>query len=54
MNIFAKGELKRFNYFISEIGELYHEGSIRFGMSDSTMQILYTVTLDTLFVAVFR
>lgn len=43
MNISAKDELKRFNYLISEIGELYHEASVRFGMSDSAMQILYTL-----------
>lgn len=43
MKTLAKDELKRFNYLISEIGELYHEASVCLGISDSIMQILYTL-----------
>ena len=36
-------EMLRFNNLISEISALYHEASVRLGVSDSAMQILYTV-----------
>lgn len=35
--------LKRFNYLSVEIGAAYHEMSLKLGLSDSAMQILYTV-----------
>lgn len=43
MNVLVKNELKRYNYLISEIGELYHKASTHLGISDSVMQILYTL-----------
>ena len=36
-------ELNRFNYLIAETNAAYHEASLRLGLSDSAMQILYTV-----------
>lgn len=36
-------EILRFNNLISEISALYHEASVKLGISDSAMQILYTV-----------
>lgn len=36
-------DMLRFNNLISEISALYHEASVRLGVSDSAMQILYTV-----------
>ena len=36
-------EILRFNNLISEISALYHEASVKLGISDSSMQILYTV-----------
>lgn len=35
--------LKRFNYLSAEIGAAYHEMSLKLGLSDSAMQILYAV-----------
>lgn len=35
--------LKRFNYLSAEIGAAYHEMSFLLGLSDSAMQILYTI-----------
>lgn len=39
----ASKALKRFNYLSAEIGAAYHEMSFRLGLSDSAMQILYTI-----------
>lgn len=36
-------EMKRFNYLSSEIDAAYHEASQKLGLSDSAMQILYTI-----------
>ena len=38
-----KNEMIRFNNLNSEIFALYHEASVKLGLSDSAMQILYTV-----------
>lgn len=35
--------LKRNNYLVGEINAVYHELSMKLGMSDSVMQILYTI-----------
>lgn len=35
--------LRRFNYLLSETDAAYHEAASRLGLSDSVMQILYTV-----------
>lgn len=39
-------ERKRYNYLLSETDAAYHEASIRFGLPDSSMIVLYTI-LDT-------
>lgn len=35
--------LKRNNYLVGEINAVYHELSMKLGLSDSVMQILYTI-----------
>lgn len=37
-------KLKRLNYSISAIESIYHDAACKFGISDSTMMILYTVS----------
>ena len=37
-------KLKRLNYAISLIDNIYHDAACQFGMSDSVMMILYTVS----------
>ena len=41
--IAINNELKRFNHLTSEINSVYHGSAVKFGISDSAMQILYTV-----------
>lgn len=41
--ITMNNEIKRFNHLTSEINAAYHEAAVRLGISDSAMQILYTV-----------
>ncbi|MDO5784123.1 MAG: MarR family transcriptional regulator [Eubacteriales bacterium] len=36
---------KRFSYLTSEIEAAYHEAALKFGVSDSAMRILYTLSL---------
>lgn len=36
-------ELKRYNYLLGEINAQYHEMSLKLGLSDSAMMILYTI-----------
>ncbi|MDE5791895.1 MAG: MarR family transcriptional regulator [Oscillospiraceae bacterium] len=36
-------EMKRFNHLTSEINAAYHEAALKLGISDSAMQILYTI-----------
>lgn len=35
--------IKRFNHLTGEIGAVYHTASLKLGLSDSIMQILYTI-----------
>ncbi len=39
----ASKEIKRYNHLASEIDAAYHEMSLKLGMSDSAMIILYTI-----------
>ena len=39
----SNSEMIRFNNLNSEIFALYHEASVKLGLSDSAMQIFYTV-----------
>lgn len=43
MESLVKVEMKRLNYLISEINSAYHEAAQKLGLSDSAMQILYTI-----------
>lgn len=43
MSIIISNELKRYNHLIGEIGAAYHEISLKLGLSDSAMNILYTI-----------
>ena len=35
--------MKRFNHLTGEIGAVYHAAALKLGLSDSVMQILYTI-----------
>ena len=35
--------MKRYNHLLGEINAVYHEMSLRLGLSDSAMIILYTI-----------
>lgn len=43
MSIIISKELKRYNHLIGEINAVYHEMSLKSGLSDSAMNILYTI-----------
>lgn len=43
MNCSFSKEMKRFNHLLSEIDAAYHEISLKLGLSDSAMLILYTI-----------
>ena len=36
-------ELRRFNYIVGGIDQLYHEAALKLGLSDSALRILYTI-----------
>lgn len=36
-------EMKRYNYLLGEIDATYHEASLKLGLSDSAMKILYAI-----------
>lgn len=40
---YVSKEMKRFNYLISEINSVYHEIALKLGLSDSAMQVIYTI-----------
>lgn len=39
----SSNDMKRYNYLTNEIGNVYHEIALGFGISDSSMAVLYTV-----------
>ena len=43
MHSYTSKEIKRYNHLISEIDAVYHEISLKFGLSDSALIILYTI-----------
>ena len=43
MNCSFSKEMKRFNHLLSEIDAAYHEISLKLGLSDSAILILYTI-----------
>lgn len=45
MESFLNRDMKRLNYLMSEIGEVYHDAAVRLGVSDAEMEILYTLCI---------
>lgn len=43
MENYIEEEMKRFNYLATEIDAAYHEVAWKLGLTDSAMQILYTI-----------
>lgn len=43
MKIPASDTLSRFNHLAGEIDSVYHDAALRFGISDSAFQIIYTL-----------
>ena len=43
MNTQASKELRRFNHLLGEINGVYHEVSVKLGLPDSVMMVLYTL-----------
>lgn len=43
MNNYFSTEMRRFNHLLHEIDSAYHEMSMKLGLSDSAMIILYTI-----------
>lgn len=43
MSNYASKEMKRYNHLLGEIEATYHEMSLKLGLSDSAMIILYTI-----------
>ena len=43
MKSFLNRDMKRLNYLMSEIGEVYHDAAVRLGVSDAEMDVLYTL-----------
>ena len=43
MPIRISKEMKRYNYLVGEIDAVYHEASLKLGLSDSAMKILYAL-----------
>ena len=45
MSGYFSRDMERLNYLLSEIHEVYHDVSVRLGVSDSAMDILYTLCI---------
>ncbi len=45
MSGYCSRDMERLNYLLSEIHEVYHDVSVRLGVSDSAMDILYTLCI---------
>ena len=43
MDSYSSKELKRYNHLVNEIDGTYHEISLKLGLSDSAMIVLYTI-----------
>ena len=43
MKAYSSKEMKRYNHLLGEIEAVYHEMSLKLGLSDSAMIILYTI-----------
>ena len=40
---YVSKEMRRFNYLLGEIDAVYHEVSLKLGLSDSAMKIMYAI-----------
>ena len=45
MGSYFSKDMERLNYLMSEIDEVYHDAALRLGVSDSAMNILYTICI---------
>lgn len=43
MKTYISKEMKRYNHLLGEMDAVYHEMSLKLGLSDSAMKILYTI-----------
>lgn len=43
MSMHVASELKRFNYLLGELQAVYHDASVKLGISDSVSNILYAI-----------
>lgn len=43
MKHYSSNEIKRFNYLFGETEAVYHEASLKLGLSDSAMKVLYVL-----------
>ena len=43
MNTHCGDEFDRYNHLVNELGSVYHNASVKLGLSDSALQILYTL-----------
>ena len=43
MQVHVSKELRRFNRLLGEMDSVYHEASMKLGLSDSAMKVLYTM-----------
>lgn len=43
MKEFVSQDMKRYNYLLGELDATYHEASLKLGLSDSAMKILYAI-----------
>lgn len=43
MKTFVSNDMKRYNHLIGEIEAVYHDISLKLGLSDSTMIVLYSI-----------
>lgn len=43
METYISKEMKRYNHLLGELDAAYHEMSLKLGLSDSAMKILYTI-----------
>lgn len=46
MNSNFSDEFDRYNHLINELDSVYHSASVKLGLSDSALQILYTLTIS--------
>lgn len=45
MKTYISQEMKRYNHLLGEIDSIYHESSLKLGITDSVSKILYTICI---------